>query len=170
MNLQAINDWPITDYNFAGNGATAAQNPVPAAFSVDTGALAVPAGTVAGNPLWVDGFMSRFGSAPPDLGAAVAVNNEASVQVAGGQLGGGASTAPGTGMCGLGSQVCDPASLQVLWATRNRHAVRNEFCGRVLHQSQRCASVVRCYQNRSGEHRYEIAAGKSADRPHRRSP
>jgi hypothetical protein len=116
MNLQAINDWPVTDYNFAGNGATAAQNPVPAAFSVDTGALAVPAGTVAGNPVWVDGFMSRFGSAPPDLGAAVAVNNEASVQVAGGQLGGGASTAPGTGMCGLGSQVCDPASLQVAWA------------------------------------------------------
>ena len=65
MNLQAINDWPVTDYNFAGNGATAAQNPVAAAFSVDTGALAVPAGTVAGNPLWVDGFMSRvwFGAA-----------------------------------------------------------------------------------------------------------
>jgi hypothetical protein len=116
MNLQAINDWPVADYRFTGNGATAAQDPVPAAFSVDTGALALPAGTVAGNPVWVDGFMSRFGSAPPDLGAAVAVNNEASVQVAGGQLGGGASTAPGTGMCGLGSQVCDPASLQVLWA------------------------------------------------------
>ncbi len=115
MNLQAINDWPVSDYHFAGNGATAAENPVPAAFSVDTGALSVPAGTVAGNPVWVDGFVSRFGSAPPDLGA-VAVNNEASVQVAGGQVGGGASTLPGTGICGVGSQVCDPASLQVLWS------------------------------------------------------
>jgi hypothetical protein len=112
MNLQAINDWPPSDYNFTGNGATAT---VPAAFSVDTGTLAVPAGTVAGDPVWVAGFMSPFGSAPPDLGA-VAVNNEASVQVAGGQVGGGASTAPGTGICGLGSQVCDPASLQVLWS------------------------------------------------------
>jgi hypothetical protein len=112
MNLQAINDWPVSDYNFTGNGATA---PVPTNFSVNTGTLAAPAGTVAGDPVWVDGFMSRFGSAPPDLGA-VAVNNEASVQVAGGQVGGGASTLPGTGICGLGSQVCDPASLQVLWS------------------------------------------------------
>ena len=112
MNLQTINDWPVSDYKFTGNGATA---PVPATFSVATGTLAVPAGTVAGDPVWVDGFMSRFGSAPPDLGA-VAVNDEASVQVAGGQVGGGASTVPGTGICGLGSQVCDPASLQVLWS------------------------------------------------------
>ena len=112
MNLQAINDWPVSDYKFTGNGATA---PVPATFSVDTGTLAVPAGTVAPDPVWVAGFMSPFGSAPPDLGA-VAVNNEASVQVAGGQVGGGASTLPGTGICGLGSQVCFPASLQVLWA------------------------------------------------------
>ena len=29
-------------------------------------------------------------------------------------LGGGASTAPGAGTCGIGSQVCEPASLQVL--------------------------------------------------------
>jgi hypothetical protein len=116
MNLQAINNWPVGDYNFAGNGATAAQNPLPAAFSVNTGALAVPAGTVAGNLVWVDGFSGRFGAAPPDFDA-VAVNNEASVQVAGGQVGGGASTVPGTQTCGLGSQVCDPASLQVVWVS-----------------------------------------------------
>lgn len=111
MNLQAINGWPVSDYNFAGNGTSA---PVTTAFSVDTAALAVPAGTVAGDPVWVNGFMNRFGSAPPDLNA-VALNNEASVQVAGGQVGGGASTLPGTGLCGLGSEVCEPASLQVLW-------------------------------------------------------
>jgi hypothetical protein len=113
MNLQAINNWPVSDYDFAGNGATA---PVPAAFSVDSGALAVPAGTVAGDPVWATGFVNSFGSAPPDL-RAVAVNNEASVQVAGGKVGGGVPTAPGTGICGLGSEVCDPASLQVLWST-----------------------------------------------------
>jgi hypothetical protein len=37
------------------------------------------------------------------------------VQTAGGQLGGGVPTTPGVGGCGVGSQVCDPAVLSVLW-------------------------------------------------------
>jgi len=114
MNLQTINNWPVSDYDFAGNGATAGQNPTPAAFAVDSGAIPLPAGTVAGDPLWVNGFSTPFGSAPPDF-TADAVNNELSVQTAGGQVGGAASTAPGTQICGLGSQVCDTASLQVIW-------------------------------------------------------
>ncbi len=87
MNLQTINNWPVSDYDFAGNGVTAAQDPAPAAFSVDSGAIALPAGTAAGDPLWVNGFTTPFGSAPPDF-TAVAVNNELSVQTAGGQVGG----------------------------------------------------------------------------------
>ena len=43
------------------------------------------------------------------------LNSEASVQIAGGQVGGGAPTAPGNGACGIGSQVCNPATLQVTW-------------------------------------------------------
>jgi hypothetical protein len=111
MNLQTINGWPASSYDFSGNGASAAQNPTAAAFAVNTGALTVPAGVVAGDSLWVDGIFSPFGSAPPDFNAS-AVNSEASVQVAGGS-----GTPPGTQTCGVGSQVCNPASLQVLWTT-----------------------------------------------------
>jgi hypothetical protein len=109
MNLQAINDWPVSAYDFTGNGATAA--PSPAAFAVDTGPFALPAGTVAGDSLWIDGLVSPFGSAPPDFNASGGVYSEASVQVAPGS-----GTPAGTQSCGIGSQVCDPASMQVLWS------------------------------------------------------
>jgi hypothetical protein len=39
------------------------------------------------------------------------------VSLAGGPVGGGASTALGTQTCGIGSQLCQPASLQVLWTS-----------------------------------------------------
>ncbi len=113
MNVQNINNWPIADYNFAGNGATA---PSPAAFSVVSPGIGLPTGTAAGDSLWVDGFVTRFGSAPPDFNA-VAVNNELTVSLAGGPVGGGGSTALGTQTCGIGSQLCQPASLQVLWTS-----------------------------------------------------
>jgi hypothetical protein len=116
MNLNTINDWPVSDYDFTGNGATAAENPSPSAFSVNTAGLALPLGTAVGDPLWVNGFLTRFGSAPPDLDADAA-NNQLSVQTAGGQAGGAASTAPGVETCGVGSQVCDPGSLQVIWTS-----------------------------------------------------
>lgn len=111
LNAETINNWPIADFNFTGNG-TAAENP--AAFLIDSGSIPLPAGTTAGDPVWVSGYTTPFGTAPPDFNA-VAVNNEASVQIAGGQIGGGAATTPGNGACGIGSQVCDPAILQVAW-------------------------------------------------------
>ena len=37
LNVEAINDWPITDFNFAGNGTTAAADPTGANFLVNTG-------------------------------------------------------------------------------------------------------------------------------------
>jgi hypothetical protein len=72
MNLQAINIWPPSAYNFAGNGATPAQDSVPANYSVNTGTLPLPNGPNGnpvgpGDPIWVDGFTSAFGSAPPDF-------------------------------------------------------------------------------------------------------
>jgi hypothetical protein len=111
LDAQTINNWPIADFNFTGNGA-AAENP--AAFLIDSGSIPLPAGTTAGDPVWVSGYTTPFGTAPPDFDA-VAVNNEASVQIAGGQVGGAAPTVPGNGTCGIGSQVCDPAILQVTW-------------------------------------------------------
>ncbi|HEY2676840.1 MAG TPA: hypothetical protein VGI65_07695 [Steroidobacteraceae bacterium] len=76
MNLQAINNWPVSAYNFAGNGATSATDSNPASYAVNTGALALP--VAAGDPLWFDGYTSPFGSAPPDF-LAQAANAEANV-------------------------------------------------------------------------------------------
>jgi hypothetical protein len=77
LNLQAIENWPASAYNFAGNGASAAQDPTVANYLVNTGALTLPA-AAAGDPLWVDGFTSPFGLAPPDF-IAEAVNAEPTV-------------------------------------------------------------------------------------------
>jgi hypothetical protein len=77
LNLQAIENWPASIYNFAGNGVGAAQDPTAANYLVNTGALTLPA-AAAGDLLWVDGFTSPFGSAPPDF-IAEAVNAEPTV-------------------------------------------------------------------------------------------
>jgi hypothetical protein len=111
MDLTSIDYWPVAVYDFAGNGAT---TPVPAAFSVNTEGLALPAGTAPGDPIWLSGYASYLGEAPPDY-LSFALNNELSVQTAGGSLGGGVPTTPGSGGCGVGSQVCDPAVLSVNW-------------------------------------------------------
>jgi hypothetical protein len=77
LNLQGIENWPASVYNFAGNGAGAAQDPTAANYLVNTGALTLPA-AAAGDSLWVDGFTSPFGQAPPDF-IAQAVNAEPTV-------------------------------------------------------------------------------------------
>ena len=53
LNLQAIENWPASVYNFAGNGVSAGQDPTPANFVVNTGQLPVTA--AAGDPLWIEG-------------------------------------------------------------------------------------------------------------------
>jgi hypothetical protein len=63
LNLQSIMNWPVSVYNFAGNGAS---TPTPGNFLVNTGSLTLPT-FAAGDPVWVDGYMSPFGSAPPDF-------------------------------------------------------------------------------------------------------
>jgi hypothetical protein len=105
MNLQTISNWPVSSFTFAGNGATAASDTVPAAYVVNTGAIAVPDTTV-GDPVWIDGLVAPFGSAPPDFNAGT-VNSELSVQTVG--------AAAGTVSCGQGTTHCMPASLQVKW-------------------------------------------------------
>jgi hypothetical protein len=75
LDLQTIDNWPVSDYDFTGDGATGL---LPAAYTVNTGKLALPAGTVAGSPLWIDGFMTPFGSAPPYFNA-FSLNPELSV-------------------------------------------------------------------------------------------
>ena len=79
LNLLSINGWPSNVFNFAGAGASTAQDPSAANYLVNTGTIAVPAGTIAGTPLWIDGNASPFGSAPPAFNA-VAVSGESSVR------------------------------------------------------------------------------------------
>jgi hypothetical protein len=124
LNLQTINDWPASIFNFAGTGATAAQNTTAANYVVNTSGLTVPAGTTAGTSLWIDGVVAPFGAAPPDFLAST-VNNEAGVQVvdkpvvyvpatAGGPI---PPPTAGTLTCGNGNFTCIPASLEVIWAS-----------------------------------------------------
>jgi hypothetical protein len=75
LNLQTIDNWPVANYTFTGNGAGAV---TPASYAVDT-AGAVTTGTpAAGGPLWIGGITTPFGSAPPDF-TAFTINTEASV-------------------------------------------------------------------------------------------
>ncbi|MEP6547129.1 MAG: hypothetical protein ABJD53_06655 [Gammaproteobacteria bacterium] len=75
LNLQTIENWPVSIYDFTGNGAVAV---TPAAYEINSGTLALPAGTAAGSPLWVDGISAPFGAAPPDF-LATSLNTELSV-------------------------------------------------------------------------------------------
>ncbi|HEY6618843.1 MAG TPA: hypothetical protein VIY68_04800 [Steroidobacteraceae bacterium] len=68
LNLQAIENYPASVYNFAGNGVSAAQDPVAANFAVNTGAQTLPTQS-PGDPVWVDGYLAPFGTAPPDFTA-----------------------------------------------------------------------------------------------------
>jgi hypothetical protein len=74
LDLLTIEDWPVSNYNFTGNGAAAV---TPATFAVNAGSVAIPA-LAAGNPVWIDGISTPFGSAPPDFDA-FAINTELSV-------------------------------------------------------------------------------------------
>ena len=105
LDLQTINGWPATDFSFAGGGATAASDPAPANYAVNTGAITIPDTTV-GDPLWISGLVAPFAAAPPDFNA-TSVNSELSVQTVG--------AAAGALSCGQGSLDCMPASLQVHW-------------------------------------------------------
>jgi hypothetical protein len=121
LNLQTINDWPASIFNFAGTGATAAQNATAANYVVNTTGIIVPAGTVAGDNLWIDGVVSPFGSAPPDF-LASAANDEAGVQIVNTPVVYVPATpvtppTAGTLTCGNGNLTCVPASLEVTWAS-----------------------------------------------------
>jgi hypothetical protein len=68
LNLQTIDNLPATYFDFAGNGATAAATPLPAAFAVGTGSFDAAA-LAAATPLWINGFGAPFGTAPPAFNA-----------------------------------------------------------------------------------------------------
>jgi hypothetical protein len=75
LNLQTIDNWPVASYTFTGNGAGAV---TPASYAVDTSGAVTTGTPAAGQPLWIGGITTPFGSAPPDF-KAFTINTEASV-------------------------------------------------------------------------------------------
>jgi hypothetical protein len=75
LDLQTIENWPAAGYSYTGNGT----GPVNvAAYAVNTASAVVTGTPVVGGPLWIQGFMTPFGSAPPDFNA-FSINTEPSV-------------------------------------------------------------------------------------------
>ncbi len=77
LTLQALDIWPASVFNFAGSGTSSAQDTTAADYRVNTGP-SNQSGAAAGTPLWSDGFVNAFGSAPPDFNA-IDVNQESAV-------------------------------------------------------------------------------------------
>ena len=75
LDVQTINNWPMADFDFTGNGSGTAN---PANF-LSIRIHRASRGQHGGRSLWISGYTTPFGAAPPDFDA-VAVNNEASVQ------------------------------------------------------------------------------------------
>ena len=100
LDLLGIDNLPVSVFQFKGDGATAAEDPVAGAYLVDTSAAAAPtlASLAAGTPLWIDGFANPFGAAPPDF---LAYPN--------------LKTTPIAGTSAVNQQTAVPASLQVVW-------------------------------------------------------
>jgi hypothetical protein len=117
LNVETLDNWPVADFDFSGNGTRAATDPTGASFLVYTGAITLPDARV-GDPLWVDGLVAPFGSAPADF-IASAINDELSVQMAG------TATVSGSATCGQATVAnlhCIPASMQVSWASAGTSA------------------------------------------------
>jgi hypothetical protein len=81
LNLDSVNGYPLSVFNFAGTGSASGTNSNPASFVVSSTGLTFPT-SPAGNPLAagdylaVNGFGAPFGSAPPDFLAST-LNGEA---------------------------------------------------------------------------------------------
>ncbi len=83
LDLDSINGYPPSVFNFAGSGSASGANSNPASFVVSSTGLTFPTDP-AGNPLAagdylaVNGFGAPFGSAPPDF-LASNINGEATI-------------------------------------------------------------------------------------------
>ena len=74
MSLQALDGRPASAFNFAGTGTSSANDATASAYTVSVpSALTIPSLT-AGFPIAFDGFVTPFGSAPPDFTAETLVD------------------------------------------------------------------------------------------------
>jgi hypothetical protein len=73
MNLQALDGLPPAAFNFAGTG-TSGNDATASAYTVSVPAALTLPTLSAGAPIAFDGFVTPFGSAPPDFAAETLVN------------------------------------------------------------------------------------------------
>lgn len=88
VNLQSIQGRPVSLFNFNGTSSN------PTAYSVSTGSLSL-SGVNSGDPVGLSGFVTPFGSAPPDFKAdAIADYQNADAHLVVGYVVNGGSTSP----------------------------------------------------------------------------
>ena len=73
LDLQSIDGLAVTDFTFAGTGTSTATDAVATAYVVNTGTLS-QTGLAANAPARAFGFVTPFGTAPPDFTAATLEN------------------------------------------------------------------------------------------------
>ena len=82
LNLLTLGGFEPTVFNFTGTGQGSAMDANPATYAVNTApAAADESATLANTLLRVDGFVSPFGSAPPDFNAATVTPGSATRQI-----------------------------------------------------------------------------------------
>jgi hypothetical protein len=92
INLQSIEGVSASAFNFAGTGATSAQDSNPMQYVVTTGALPPPAVSATSAVRFL-GLVQPFGSAPPDFNANTLVNYAAAIALLDVSFGDGSASA-----------------------------------------------------------------------------
>ena len=80
LNLLSINDYEPSVFSFTGTGTDAANDAVPASYAINTGAIDASA-TAPGTLLATAGFVTPFGSAPPDFTASSVTPGTSTAQI-----------------------------------------------------------------------------------------
>jgi hypothetical protein len=76
LNLESLDGLPVSAFNFSGTGSSTTNDANASAYVVNTGTLP-QTGLATGSPARVFGFVTPFGSAPPDFTATSLVNYSA---------------------------------------------------------------------------------------------
>ena len=118
LNLRAIDRLGIGAFDFAGTGATAAQDAIPADYQVATGTLGL-ANVVLGEAARVVGFVQPFGTAPPDFEGRTVIDHRGLTALLGIGWGSAGTTAPFSSM-GVGGLVLDTRNPSI----GERHTLR----------------------------------------------
>ena len=77
LNLQTLDDLPVSVFNFAGTGATTAQDAKASAYLVTVPSALLTGTPTAGAALKFVGYVAPFGAAPPNFTAQTLVSYEA---------------------------------------------------------------------------------------------